>query len=343
MTLYIHIDSRCYPVKPGDTLANIAKRYGNGSSLYLSELVWMNKANLQAMGLQPAQVHMALTPSFCLWLPPQDANSTLSEALQAAMRYHNRQSYDARQNFSKLIDFEYDLMGLSSAALLIAGVQRLRGMKPDPILNGGAVGALALAEQFVGHMKEQAKELNDAMLNIEAQAKATLQVPVAERKPLIDAYYKAHVELNKKFNVEIATLNKMQRASKKIVFLNDPDKMLKWSRYKKSFSVVSTDAYKTVSDFGRQAKFVTRTFAAFEVLGVAVDTIQTAENGGAWGKELFEGLSDIAGGSVGGWMIYAVAPLVGAAGWWLIIPAAGMSLGLSEVFKIIAEYLDRSK
>ena len=83
---------------------------------------------------------------------------------------------------------------------------------------------------------------------------------------------------------------------------------------------------------------MTRSFAAFEVLGVAVDTIQTAENGGAWGKELFEGLSGIGGGWVCGVaaMLFFADPL----GWLVVIPAAGLSLAGEVLSKWIAEQID---
>ncbi len=333
-----------YTVKPGDTLASIARahsprRTSEGISAYISTLISDNDAQIRYMGIRPGQVNMPLKPGYALYLPPAGKHQKPDSSIQSALLYHNRQDYETRMRIAEITSGAYDLMSIASAGMLIAGIQRLRGINPNTIMNGAAVGVIALSEQFADHVKDRARDLNNEMLKLENQGKAILKLPVSERDAYNEAFKKAHLELNERFNVEIKLLNNIQRTSKKIAFINDPGKMLKLVKYKKSFSVVGSDAYKTLSDVAKYSKFASHSIIALEAINVVGDTIQTYEKGGSWVKELIEGASDVGGSWVGGYAVGTIFMIFGITCWWVIIPSALIAILGGEFADIVSKKL----
>ncbi len=101
--------------------------------------------------------------------------------------------------------------------------------------------------------------------------------------------------------------------------------------------LIDSDAYRSLSDVAKYAKYTGRAFMGFDAVTIFWDTKKAYQEGGDWQKELFEGMAGMAGGSAGGWLVITIFT---GAGWWIVIPGMVVALMGSEFFKLIAESLE---
>ena len=89
----------------------------------------------------------------------------------------------------------------------------------------------------------------------------------------------------------------------------------------------------------RYARVASGLFVGFEVGEVLNDTIKSYKDGGHWGKELFEGFSEIGGGYAG--TAITVFLLSEPLGWVVIVPAAIGSMLSGDFVENIAKHIDK--
>ncbi len=262
-----------------------------------------------------------------------------------AARAPNREYFSNREIVASLVQ-EHDLETAGSVALLLQGIEA----ENSPKITAKGV-ALSGAEQVADYIKDRAKEMRTAMLEVEKKLKACVEAERGFKTAAKEAYIAAHRELKEKFAHSLKEIRASRTGMRKLEFVNNREKwLLRWKTGVPLSSVVDIEAFKATTKMTRYATRLGRGFIGIHVVVSAEETWNTYQEHEDWQKKMSEELGGLIGsmwgGSLGEFVVVDLL-FLGPESWLIILAGTALAIGFEyagewiggRIQNVIREYV----